>query len=151
MYPTRFFFKENVTYLIWIFRDAIYLILGTRFSLILGTQWLFSLILGTRFSILGTRIGSLKHLKKNCIRQWCMGEFEVKTTVNVYRNKIYVCIKSSKIPDSLDHATLVIKLNGIIRKINQIKRLISVVTNEKKEQVATKYMVNQITCWNSQW
>jgi len=80
-----------------------------------------------------------------------MGEFEVKTTVNVYRNKIYVCIKSSKIPDSLDHATLVIKLNGIIRKINQIKRLISVVTNEKKEQVATKYMVNQITCWNSQW
>jgi len=52
---------------------------------------------------------------------------------------------------SLNHATLVIKLNGIIRKINQIKRLISVVTNEKKEQVATKYMVNQITCWNSQW
>ena len=29
-----------------------------------------------------------------------MGEFEVKTTVNVYRNKIYVCIKSSKIPES---------------------------------------------------
>ena len=52
---------------------------------------------------------------------------------------------------SLNHATLVINLNGIIRKINQIKRLISVVTNEKKEQVATKYMVNQITCWNSQW
>jgi len=29
-----------------------------------GTR--FSLILGTRFSIIGTRIGSLKHLKKNC-------------------------------------------------------------------------------------
>jgi len=24
-----------------------------------------------------------------------MGEFEAKTTVNVYGNKIYVCIKSS--------------------------------------------------------
>jgi len=26
-----------------------------------------------------------------------MGEFEAKTTVNVYGNKIYFCIKSSKI------------------------------------------------------
>jgi len=29
-----------------------------------------------------------------------MGEFEAKTTVNMYRNNIYVCIKSSKIPGS---------------------------------------------------
>jgi len=40
------FFKENVRYPIWTCRDPI------------------SLILGTRFSILGTWIGSLKHLKK---------------------------------------------------------------------------------------
>jgi len=26
-----------------------------------------------------------------------MGEFEAKTTVNVYGNKIYVCIKSSNL------------------------------------------------------
>ena len=31
------FFKENVRYLVWTFRDPISLILGTRFSLILGT------------------------------------------------------------------------------------------------------------------
>jgi len=49
------FFKENVRYLaIWTCRDPISLILRTRFSLILGT----------RLSILGSRIGSLKHLKK---------------------------------------------------------------------------------------
>jgi len=47
------------------------LILGTRFSLILGTRWQFSLILGTRFSILGTRIGYLKRLKKNCYKWTC--------------------------------------------------------------------------------
>jgi len=29
-----------------------------------------------------------------------MGEFEAKTTVSVYRNKIYVCIESSKISES---------------------------------------------------
>jgi len=29
-----------------------------------------------------------------------MGEFEAKTTVNVYGNKFYACIKSSKIPGS---------------------------------------------------
>jgi len=29
-----------------------------------------------------------------------MGEFDAKTTVNVYGNKIYVCIKSSKISGS---------------------------------------------------
>jgi len=28
-----------------------------------------------------------------CIRQSCMGEFEAKTTVNMYGHKIYVCIK----------------------------------------------------------
>jgi len=38
--------------------------LGTRFSLIFGTRWWFSLLVGTQFSILGTRIGSLKRLKK---------------------------------------------------------------------------------------
>jgi len=40
------FFKENVRYPVWPSRDPI------------------SLILWTRFSVLGTRIGSLKHLKK---------------------------------------------------------------------------------------
>jgi len=70
----RVFFKENLRYPVGIFRDPIYLILGTRFSLILGTRWLFSLILGTRFEILGTRIGSLKRLKKTCnvIKKFCM-------------------------------------------------------------------------------
>jgi len=48
------FFKENVRYPVWICRDPISLILGTRFSLILRTL----------FEILGTRIGSLKRLKK---------------------------------------------------------------------------------------
>jgi len=33
------FFKENVRYPIWIFRDPIFLILGTWFSLIPGTRW----------------------------------------------------------------------------------------------------------------
>jgi len=42
----RFFFKEKVRYPVWTCRDPI------------------SLILRTRFEILGTRIGSLKHLKK---------------------------------------------------------------------------------------
>jgi len=55
MVNSRVFFEENVRYLVWICRDPISLILGTRFSLILGTQ----------FEILGTRIGSLKRLKKN--------------------------------------------------------------------------------------
>jgi len=32
-----FFFKENIRYPVWICRDPISLILGTRFSLILGT------------------------------------------------------------------------------------------------------------------
>jgi len=47
-----FFFEENVKYLVWTCRDPISLILGTRFSLILGTRLL----------ILGTGIGSLRHL-----------------------------------------------------------------------------------------
>jgi len=34
-----------------------------------------------------------------CIRQ-CMGAFEAKTTVNVYGNKTYVCINSSKFSGS---------------------------------------------------
>jgi len=51
---TKIFFKENVRYPVWTCRDPISLILGTRFSLILGTRFLF----------LGTRIESLKHLKK---------------------------------------------------------------------------------------
>jgi len=33
------FFKEHVRYPVWTFRDPISLILATRFSLILGTQW----------------------------------------------------------------------------------------------------------------
>jgi len=41
--------KENVRYPVWTCRDPIFLILGTQFSLILGT-----------------RIGSLKHLIKTC-------------------------------------------------------------------------------------
>ena len=57
------FFKENVRNPMWTCRDPISLIIGTRFSLILGTHWYF-LIVRTRFSILGTRIGSLKRLKK---------------------------------------------------------------------------------------
>jgi len=32
------FFKENVRYLAWTYRDLISLILETRFSLILGTR-----------------------------------------------------------------------------------------------------------------
>jgi len=58
------FFKENVRYPMWTCRDPISLIIGTWFSLILGTRWWFSLIVGTWFSILGTRIGFLKRLKK---------------------------------------------------------------------------------------
>jgi len=45
----RVFLEETVRYPIWTCSDPISLILWTRFSLILGT----------RFSILGTRIGSL--------------------------------------------------------------------------------------------
>jgi len=47
------FFKENVRNPVWICRGPI------------------SLILGTRFEILGTRIGSLKRLKKT-LRVWKM-------------------------------------------------------------------------------
>jgi len=64
------FFKENVRNPVWICRDPISLILRTRFSLILGTRWYFFLILGTRFEILGTRIGSLKRLKKTLVNSW---------------------------------------------------------------------------------
>jgi len=35
---TPFFFKENVWYTVWIGRDLISVILGTRYSLILGTR-----------------------------------------------------------------------------------------------------------------
>ena len=45
----RVLFKENVRYPVWTFRDPIFLILGTRFSLILRTRWSFSLILGPDF------------------------------------------------------------------------------------------------------
>jgi len=58
----RFFFKKNITYLIWTRRDLISLILQTQFSLILGTRRWFSLILGVLFSVLRTQIESLKHL-----------------------------------------------------------------------------------------
>jgi len=33
------FFKENVRYPVWTYREPISLILGTRFFLILGTRW----------------------------------------------------------------------------------------------------------------
>jgi len=33
------FFKENVAYPVWTCRDPISLILGIRFSLIIGTRW----------------------------------------------------------------------------------------------------------------
>ena len=77
----QIFFKENVRYPVWTCRDAISLILGTRFSLILGTRWYFSLILGTQFSILGSRMGPLKYLKKpaywvpstNVLTSWSHG------------------------------------------------------------------------------
>jgi len=62
-----FFFKENVRNPVWICRDPISLILGTRLFRILGTRWWFSLILGTRFENLGTRIGSLKRLIKYAV------------------------------------------------------------------------------------
>ena len=64
---SQFFLKENVRSPVWTCRDPISLILGTRFFLILGTRRWISLILGTRFSILGTWIGSLKHLKKSLV------------------------------------------------------------------------------------
>jgi len=51
-YINRVFFKENVRYPVWIFTDPISLILGPRFSQILGTWWQFPLILGTRFETL---------------------------------------------------------------------------------------------------
>ena len=38
LYKSRVFFKENVRNPVWICRDPISLILGTRFSLILGTR-----------------------------------------------------------------------------------------------------------------
>jgi len=56
------FFQGKCRYPIWTCRDPISPIVGTRFSLILVTQWWFSLMLRTRFSILQTRIGFLKHL-----------------------------------------------------------------------------------------
>jgi len=38
LYLPQFVFKENVRFPVWTCRDAISLILGTRFSLILGTR-----------------------------------------------------------------------------------------------------------------
>ena len=67
----RFFIKEFVRNPVRTCRDPISLTLGTQFSLILGTRWYFSLILGTRFEILGTRIGSIKRLKKT-LQCWHM-------------------------------------------------------------------------------
>jgi len=59
---------DDVRYPVWTCRDPISLILGTRFYLILGT----------RFSILGTQIRSLKHLKNRgymnmCFHGWLPG------------------------------------------------------------------------------
>jgi len=50
-----------------------------------------------------------------------MSKFEAKKTVSVYGNKIYVCIKSSKISGSCNS---VFKLNRIINNlINHTKRV----------------------------
>jgi len=38
-YTIQLFFKENIGYPVWTWTDPISLILGTRFSLILGTRW----------------------------------------------------------------------------------------------------------------
>ena len=91
------FFKENIWYPVWTCRDPISLILGTRFSLILGTRWYFFLTLRTQFSILGTRIGSLKHLKKtwsvyaatkgNYRKVSCQGEHNTQGTSPTWVNK----------------------------------------------------------------
>jgi len=77
----RVFFNENVRNPVWICRDPISPILGTRFSWFQGPDFsdfrdpIFSDIRDPiiifydsrdRFEILGTRIGSLKHLKKTC-------------------------------------------------------------------------------------
>ena len=52
----------------WSYYQGFFLrkMLGTRYEPV-GTRSWFSLTLGTRFSVLGTRIGSLKHLKKLAI------------------------------------------------------------------------------------
>jgi len=61
MVSASFFCKENVRYPVWTCRGPTFLILGTRFSLILGT-----------------RIESLKHLKKSWFRLifWFCGNLE---------------------------------------------------------------------------
>ena len=61
------------------------MILGTRFSVILGTR--FSIlgtqfsILGTQFSILGTQIRSLNNLKKNCFHWKQTTQYYVKRSI----------------------------------------------------------------------
>jgi len=68
------FFKENVRCPVGIYRDPI--------SLILGTRWHFSLILGTR-------IGSLKRLKK----PWFIHSvrWASKTVARKISRGLYVC------------------------------------------------------------
>ena len=66
-------------------RDPIFSDSGDPISLILGTR--FSLILGTRFEILGTRIGSLKHLKNPgliVMRHFLCGVQRVKNFMNLH-------------------------------------------------------------------
>jgi len=58
--------------------------LGTRYRPV-GTR--FSLILGTGFSILGTRIGSLKHLKKT----WLYSSTErIETNNSQYQPRVKI-------------------------------------------------------------
>jgi len=77
----QFFFKENVRYPVWTCRDPI------------------SLILWTRFSILRTRIGSLKRLKKSLpiiIRDLIPPQSYPSTVV--YRLKRFSCMFDYNFP-----------------------------------------------------
>ena len=65
LYFQQFFFKENIRYREWTCRDLISLILET---------WL-SQNVRTWFSILGTQMGSLKHLKNQALLLRLHGQF----------------------------------------------------------------------------
>jgi len=88
------FFKENVRYLIWIFgpdfsdsRDQWLIIFSDS-----RDRWLFSLILGTRFSSLGTRIGSLKHLESG---PWSNTQTLKKLSWE-YAKDAFTCLSTSR-------------------------------------------------------
>ena len=54
-----------------------------------GTRWWFSLILGSRFSILGTRFGSLEHIKETAItnQKPSRNFFTFRENVNVHESR----------------------------------------------------------------